>query len=178
MAELTTLARPYAKAVFGFALANQDLEAWSKMLCTLAAVSKEAAVAEVISSPAITSDQLVDTLTTVCGDELNEAAKNFVAVLAENKRLALLAAISDQYEVLKAKQLKMSDVEITSAFEIDSELSDKLAKALTNKLNVTVNIHTQVDETLIGGAVIRAGDLVIDSSVKARLAKLNEAMTS
>ncbi|NRB37326.1 MAG: F0F1 ATP synthase subunit delta [Pseudomonadales bacterium] len=178
MAELTTLARPYAKAVFGFALANQDLEAWSKMLGTLAAVSQDSAVAEVLASPALTSEQLVATLATVCGDELNEAAKNFVVVLADNKRIPLLAAIAQQYEVLKAKQLEMCDVEITSAFEIDSELSDKLAKALTNKLNLKVNIHTQVDETLIGGAVIRAGDLVIDSSVKARLAKLNEAMTS
>ena len=178
MAELTTLARPYAKAVFSFALANQDLEAWSKMLGTLAVVSQETTVAEVLSSPALTSDQLVETIATICGEELSEVGKNFVSVLAENKRLPLLAAIAEQYEVLKAKQLGMSDVEITSAFEIDSELNDKLAKALTNKLNVKVNIHTQVDETLIGGAVIRAGDLVIDSSVRARLAKLNEAMTS
>jgi F-type H+-transporting ATPase subunit delta len=178
MAELTTLARPYAKAVFGFALANQELEAWSKMLGVLAAVSQETAVAEVLSSPALTSDQLVDKVAILCGDELNEAGKNFVTVLADNKRLPLLAAIADQYEVLKAKQLEMSDVEITSAFEIDSDINDKLAQALTNKLNVKVNIHTQVDKTLIGGAVIRAGDLVIDSSVKARLAKLNEAMTS
>ncbi len=178
MAELTTLARPYAKAAFGFALANQDLEAWSKMLSVLAVVSQEAAVAEVLSSPALTSDQQVATLAEVCGEELNEVAKNFVAILSENKRLALLASIAEQYEVLKAKQLEMSEVEITSAFEVDAEVSDKLAKALTNKLNLSVNIQTQVDKTLIGGAVIRAGDLVIDSSVRARLAKLNEAMTS
>ena len=178
MAELTTLARPYSKAVFGYALANQDLEAWSKMLGTLSAVSSEAAVAEYLVSPGLTADQLVETLATICGDELNEAGKSFVAVLAENKRLPLLAAIAEQYEVLKAKQLEMSEVEIISAYELDGETSDKLAKALTNKLNLAVNIHTQVDETLIGGAVIRAGDLVIDSSVRARLAKLNEAMTS
>lgn len=178
MAELTTLARPYAKAVFGFALANQDLEAWSTMLGTLAAVSQDSAVAEVLASPALTSQQLVETLATLCGDDLNEVAKNFISVLADNKRLGLLAAIAEQYEVLKAKQLQMSEVQITSAFDIDSELSDKLEKALTNKLNLSVNIHTSIDKTLIGGAVIRAGDLVIDSSIKARLAKLNEAMTS
>jgi F-type H+-transporting ATPase subunit delta len=105
MAELTTLARPYAKAVFGFALANQELEAWSKILGVLAAVSQETAVAEVLSSPALTSDQLVDKVAILCGDELNEAGKNFVTVLADNKRLPLLAAIADQYEVLKAKQI-------------------------------------------------------------------------
>lgn len=178
MAELTTLARPYAKAAFGFALANQDLDAWSKMLNTLAAVSNEAAVTEVLTSPALTSDQQVASLVTICGEELTEVGKNFISLLAENKRLLLLPAIVEQFEILKAKQQQMSDVEITSAFDIDSDTSDKLAQALTNKLNCSVNVHTTVDKNLIGGAVIRAGDLVIDSSVRARLAKLNEAIAS
>ena len=176
MAELSTLARPYAKAAFGFALANQNLDAWATMLNTLAAIAADDNVAAVVSSPAFTSEQQVTIITTICGDELTEQGKNFVSLLAENKRLSLISTITEQFLALKAQHEKFSNVEVTSAYDVDSEVEENLAKALSNKLNCSVNIQTTVDNDLIGGVVIRAGDLVIDSSVRGRLAKLTEAM--
>lgn len=176
MAELTTLARPYAKAAFGFALANGDLGHWSKMLTTLAQVAQQEKVQAMISSPALTSEQQVATLVGLLGDELDEKAANFISLLSHNKRLLLLPAIAGQFEILRDKHEKLSHVEISSAYEIDQALEDTLAKALEKKLNCNVTIHTSVDKNLIGGAVIRAGDLVIDSSIRGRLAKLTESV--
>lgn len=178
MAELTTLARPYAKAAFGFALANNDLNVWSELLATLSAVTQHEKVKVALSSPALTADEQIALLKALLGDELSEHGSNFVSLLASNKRLALLPIIAEQFQVLKAKQEKLSKVEITSAYEIDTALEDKLAKALSEKLNGSVEINTEVDSNLIGGAVIRAGDLVIDASVSGRLAKLNESLNS
>ncbi|CAA0081551.1 ATP synthase subunit delta [BD1-7 clade bacterium] len=177
MAELSTLARPYAKAAFGFALANQNLDAWAKMLNTLAAIVSNDKVDAILSSPALTSEQQVTAITAICGDELTEECKNFVSLLAENKRLTLLKEVTEQFVSLKAQHEKFCDVEVTSAYDVDSEVEENLAKALSNKLNCSVNIQTTVDKDLIGGVVIRAGDLVIDSSVRGRLAKLTEAMS-
>jgi F-type H+-transporting ATPase subunit delta len=178
MAELTTLARPYAKAAFGYALANNELSNWSAMLITLANVASNDKVKAVLTSPALTSEQQVATVVEIMADELSDKGKNFVALLADNKRILLLPAISEQFEILKAQQEKLSNVTIDTAFAIDSELEANLAKALEKKLNCSVSINTTVDSNLIGGAVIRAGDLVIDSSVRGRLAKLTESVNS
>ena len=178
MAELTTLARPYAKAAFGYALANNDLATWSLMLATLSAVTQNEKVQLVLTSPELTAEQLVSQVAQLCGDELSEQGNNFVALLAHNKRLSLIPMIVEQFEVLKAKQEKLSYVEITSAFDIDNASEEKLAKALSEKLNCSIDINTTVDKTLIGGAVVRAGDLVIDASIRGRLAKLNESISS
>jgi F-type H+-transporting ATPase subunit delta len=178
MAELTTLARPYAKAAFGFALASDTLTNWSSMLATLSAVTQNEKVQAVLTSPELTAEQLVSQVAQLCGDELSQQGHNFVALLAHNKRLPLIPMIAEQFEVLKAKQEKLSHVEITSAYDVDSASEDTLAKALSEKLNCSVDINTTVDTTLIGGAIVRAGDLVIDSSIRGRLAKLNESMSS
>lgn len=176
MAELTTLARPYAKAAFGFALANGNLSDWSKMLTTLAQVAQLEKVKAVFASPALTSEQQVETLVSLLGDELDEKVTNFISLLSHNKRLLLLPAIVEQFEILRDQHEKLSHVEINSAYEIDQALEDNLAKALEKKLNGNVTIRTSVDKNLIGGAVIRAGDLVIDSSIRGRLAKLTESV--
>lgn len=178
MAELTTLARPYAKAVFAEAGEKGALDVWSSDLATLAAYAADAEMAKVLAHPSLTSAQQAKVLTDVCGDKLNEAAKNLVAILAENKRLALLPEIAALYEEMKAQLQNTVDVVVTSAFELSSEQADKLAAALKAKLQCDVRVTSEVDETLIGGAIIRAGDLVIDGSVTGKLSKLAEAMKS
>jgi len=178
MAELTTLARPYAKAAFGFALANNTLAEWSEMLATLSAVTQNAKVKAVLSSPALTAEQVVSKVKSLLEADLTAQGENFVTLLAENNRFALIPVIAEQFEVLKAEQEKLSHVEITSAFELDNASEEKLAKALSEKLNCSVDVNTTVDKNLIGGAVIRAGDLVIDNSVRSRLAKLTESINS
>ncbi|MCT7359159.1 MAG: F0F1 ATP synthase subunit delta [Thalassobium sp.] len=178
MAELTTLARPYAKAVFAEASEKGALDAWSADLALLAACVADADMAKVLVHPSLTAQQQAQALTDVCGDKLNEAAKNLVAVLAENKRLMLVPEIAALYEELKAQLQNTVDVVVTSAFELSNEQADKLAQALKAKLQCDVRLTSEIDETLIGGAIIRAGDLVIDGSVTGKLSKLAEAMKS
>lgn len=178
MAELTTLARPYAKAAFEVALAGDALGNWSKMLTMSAAVSGDEVVSSLLKSPALSSEQVADSFLQVCGDELDAKGKNFIRLLAENKRLVLLPQISQLFEVLKANQEKSVDVEVTAAFEISSEMSSKLTESLKKRLQREINMVTRVDQGLIGGVVIRAGDTVIDSSVRGKLSKLAESMKS
>lgn len=178
MAELTTLARPYAKAVFAEAQEKGALDAWSADLALLAACVADTKLAAVLQHPALTAKQQAQTLIDVCGDKLNEAAKNLVTVLAENKRLMLLAEVSALYEEMKAQLQNTVDVVVTSAFPLSNEQSDKLAQALKARLQCDVRMTSEIDESLIGGAIIRAGDLVIDGSVTGKLSKLAEAMKS
>ncbi|HCS27150.1 MAG TPA: F0F1 ATP synthase subunit delta [Spongiibacteraceae bacterium] len=178
MAELSTLARPYAKAAFEYALAAGDLAGWSDQLATAAAVAQQDVMEKVLASPSMTSSQQAQAFIDVCGDALNDKAQNFIKVLAENKRLALLAEISAIYEAHKAAQEKSVDVELSTAFELDADTQQKLAAALSGKLQREVNVTAVVNKELLGGVLVRAGDLVIDGSVRGRLAKLAEAMNS
>jgi len=178
MADLTTLARPYARAAFEVAMEGDDLENWSNMLSLAASVSSIDSVQVVLGSPTLIAQQLAQTMIDICGEELDKKGQNFLALLAENKRLGLLVEISAIYEIFKANQEKSIDVEITTAFEVSSEASDKLAEALKNRLQREINLESKVDPGLLGGAVIRAGDTVIDSSVRGKLTKLAEAMNS
>jgi len=178
MAELSTLARPYAKAAFNAALDNQQLEPWSTALSTLAAISQQQVVEDLIANPELSANAKADVLKEVAGDALNEGAVNLVDVLAENRRLALISEISEQFETLKAEQEKTSDVLVTSAFSLSDSQQKTLAEKLATKLGCQVNLTVEIDEALLGGVVIKAGDTVIDGSVRGKLAKLADAMNS
>jgi len=178
MAELTTLARPYAKAAFEHAQAHQQLAHWSAMLGLAAAVSLDDTMQRVFKAPRLTSTEKATTFTEVCGDKFDAQARNFIHVVAENDRLALLPDIFAQFELYKAEQEKSIDVDVTSAFALSDEQQDKLAKVLSARLGREVRLHAAQDATLIGGVLIRAGDLVIDGSVRGKLAKLAEALKS
>lgn len=178
MAELITLARPYARAAFEVAMQDNDLQKWSDMLSMTAAVAGQDKVRGVLTNPALSSEQVADSLIDLCGEELNAKGQNFMRLLAENKRLVLLPEISVLFDTLKANQEKSVDVEVTTAFKISSEIADKLAGALKARLQREIKLATSVDQSLIGGAVIRAGDTVIDSSVRGKLSKLAESMNS
>ena len=178
MAELTTLARPYAKAAFEHAQAHQQLANWSAMLGLAAAVSIDDTMQRVLKAPRLTSTEKATAFIEVCGDKFDAQAQNFIHVLAENDRLALLPDIFAQFELYKAEQEKSIDVDVTSAFALSDEQQDKLAKVLSARLSREVRLHAVEDSSLIGGVVIRAGDLVIDGSVRGKLAKLAEALKS
>jgi F-type H+-transporting ATPase subunit delta len=178
MAELSTLARPYAKAAFQAAVDAGNLQAWSTMLSVASNVALQDQVEEVLSNPSLTGAQQAQTFIDVCGDILNESGQNLVNVLAENKRISLLPQIFEEFEHLKAELEKAVDVEIISAFEVTDDTKQKLTQALKVKLDKDVRVTTSVDETLVGGAIIRAGDMVIDGTLKGKLAKLAEAMNS
>ncbi len=178
MAELSTLARPYAKAAFQYALEKGALAQWSGQLATVAAVTAADGMDAVLNNPSLTAGQQAQLVNEVCGDELNGEVKNFVAILADNKRLALLPEISAQFELFKANQEKSVDVEVVSAFDLEEATAMRLAEVLGKKLEREVKVSTSTDQDLLGGVLIRAGDLVIDGSVRGRLNKLAEAMNS
>ena len=178
MSELITLARPYARAAFGIAQSDNGLENWSSMLSLAAAVAGYGGMGSILTNPSISAEQISQSFIDVCGDQLDPKGQNFVQLLAENKRMSLLPEISALFEGLKANFEKSVDVEVTTAFEISEATADQLAKALKNRLQREIKLATSVDRALIGGAIIRAGDTVIDSSVRGKLSKLAESMNS
>ncbi|MWV10847.1 F0F1 ATP synthase subunit delta [Pseudomonas sp. R-28-1W-6] len=178
MAELTTLARPYAKAAFEHAQAHQQLASWSAMLGLAAVVSQDDTLQRVLKAPRLTSTEKATTFNEVCGDKFDAQARNFISIVSEHGRLDLLPEIAALFELYKAEQEKSVDVEVTSAFALSTEQQDKLAKVLSARLSREVRLHATEDSTLIGGVVIRAGDLVIDGSVRGKIAKLAEALKS
>ena len=178
MAELVTVARPYAKAVFQYAIENNQLSDWSEMLGFAAAVAKDPDMVEMLHKPQFTSEQKADLFYSVCSEKLTDAGKNFIYQLAQNKRLIIVPQISELYELLKAEQEKTVDVSVISAFELSEKEETKLSGTLQKRLGREVKISSEVDKTLLGGLLIRAGDLVIDGSVRGKLAKLSEHLKS
>lgn len=178
MAELSTLARPYAKAAFQYAVDGNSLQDWSKMLATAAAVSQQEVVERLLASPTHTATQQADAVADICGDVLNAQGRNFISTLATNRRLPLLAEIADQFETLKAGLEKTLAVDVVAAGEVSEEQQQKLATALKAKLGHEVTLQVETDKSLLGGAIVRAGDTVLDGSVRGRLAKLAEALNS
>tara|TARA_R110000823_G_scaffold305771_1_gene427972 strand:+ start:19055 stop:19591 length:537 start_codon:yes stop_codon:yes gene_type:complete len=178
MAELSTLARPYAKAAFEYARDKSALGEWSQQLATLAAIATDERVAAVLDNPALTDEQQADKLNAVSGDSVSGEVRNFVHILADNKRLALLPEIHRQFELYKANQEKSVDVQVISAYDLSDEMTARLVEVLGRKLEREVKITTSTDQSLLGGVLIRAGDTVIDGSVRGRLSKLAEAMNS
>lgn len=178
MVESSTLARPYARAAFEYASQSNELAAWSTQLATAAAVAQAENMVKVLTSPSLTSAQQAASFIAVCGDELSTKAQNFVKVLAENKRVSLLPHISALFDEFKANREKTVEVDVATAFELDASIQDKLASALSTKLDREVAIKMHVDKNLIGGIVVRAADVVIDGSIRGRLSKLAEAMNS
>ena len=178
MAQLTTLARPYARAAFETAAATNKLKTWSEMLGLLGALVQEDRVASFLLVPAHSAAKQADALIEMCGDALDDSVRNFVRVLATNKRLVLLGEIVKLFEELKADHERIVDVDVISAFSLDEVAQQKLAAALKQRLQRDVKLNTSVDKSLIGGLVVRAGDFVIDGSVRGKLNKLIETMNA
>ena len=178
MAELSTLARPYAKAAFEYAVDKNQLVPWYEQLATVAAVVANESMAGVLNNPSLTAAQQAGKLGDVCGGALTGEMRNFLAILASNKRLALLPEIYAQFAQYKANREKTVDVEVISAFDLADSARDRLAEVLGNKLERQVEVRTSTDSNLLGGVLIRAGDLVIDGSVRGKLDKLAEALNS
>jgi len=176
MAEQATLARPYANAVFELAKANQALDDWSRMLAFLSAAAAEPKVHQLLTSPELSQEVKARRLLDICGEELSDRGRNLVHVLARNKRLDVIEDIREQFEVRKAEAERVLDVEVVTAYELTSDQTEKLKAALQRKFDREVNLTGRVQTDVIGGAVIRAGDTVIDASLRGRLDKMAEAL--
>jgi F-type H+-transporting ATPase subunit delta len=176
MAELRTLGRPYARAVFQVANDSDSVSDWHQKLETLALASKDEKAALIINSVSAPASDQVNFLVGLVDEQYNSAIGKFLRVLADNKRLVLLPSIAEIFSELKAEKEKSVDVTINTAFELNVTQKEKLVLSLQNKLQRDVKVTTIIDKSLIGGVVIRAGDIVIDGSIKGRLAKLSEVV--
>jgi F-type H+-transporting ATPase subunit delta len=172
MAEAATIARPYAKAAFMSARDAHALPDWSKALQTSAAVAADPRIADLFTSPKLSSDQIVSMFAGLGGSGIDAHWQNFVRLLSQNKRLEVLPEVAAQFELLRSRYENELDVEVTSAVAMNEEQQSKLIDSLKARFKHDVRMHLSVDATLLGGAVIRAGDLVIDGSIKGRLQRL------
>jgi F-type H+-transporting ATPase subunit delta len=172
MTERITLARPYAEAVFRLAREHKTLKAWSEMLQLAAAVAVDPQVATLTENPRVPRERFVAFFLDVCGKKLDKDAANFIRLLSENHRLMLLPEIATLYETLRAQTEGRVEAEVVSASEVSAAQLKDIAAALKKRLGRDIDLSTRIDPELIGGIVIRAGDLVIDGSVQGKLRAL------
>jgi F-type H+-transporting ATPase subunit delta len=178
VAERATIARPYAKAAFQYARDANAFAEWSRGLEAAAEIVADPRVAPLGKSPAWSAADLAGLIIDVAGLKLDAGMQNFVRVLAENHRLLLLPEIAAHYEALRSAVENTIDVDVICAVPLDAAQSEKLERALGKRLKRQVRMRTSVDSALLGGAVVRAGDLVIDGSLKGRLERLATELTS
>jgi F-type H+-transporting ATPase subunit delta len=172
MADRITIARPYARAAFEEARAHQGLGPWSDALKIAAEVVRDPRVQSLLGNPHVTPEELAQLVTSIAGSKLGDHGANFVSTLAANRRLAFLPQIAARFEELKDSAEGVADVTVTSAAALNDAQRGKLAAALEKRIKRKVRLHCDIDPNLIGGAVVRAGDLVIDGSVSARLNRI------
>lgn len=172
MAEKVTIARPYAQAIFELARETGELVQWSDMLALAAAVASNEDMAAAIDHPELTREQVTDLFIGVCGEGLNEAGRNMIRVLAENDRIAFLPEVAKLFEEARAEAEGNIQAEVVSATALSDAQQAAIAQALKTRLGREVTLNCSIDASLVGGAVIRAGDVVIDGSVTGKLEKL------
>jgi F-type H+-transporting ATPase subunit delta len=187
MADKNTLARPYAQAVFELASELNALEELSQALNVARDLLSDGQVSRFLGNPTLTDDQslsfLMNLFASVAGESSvfaggSEHGTNFLKLLLEYGRVPVLPEIADHFDALKAKVENTVDVTVTSAAPLSEAQQLAVAEALTERLGREVNLETEIDENLIGGAVIRAGDVVIDGSLRSRLEGLSNALIS
>jgi len=172
MSDFTTAARPYAKAVYDIADENKTLDSWGDALANLANVISDSQMSELLDNPELGNIQKGELLIQVLGDNLTEQQQNLVKLMAENGRLKLMPDVLEQFEVARAKAENKIEAEVISAFELSAEQSSELVNTLKNKLGCDITLTVTIDKSLIGGVIIKAGDTIIDASMKSQLDSL------
>ena len=183
MADNNTVARPYAQALFELAHENGQLGEWSDSLNTAGDLLASGQVAEYLSNPDLSNARRLEFLTGLFADARAEVLAggdrrglNFLKLLIDNGRIAVLPEIAEHFDALKARIENTVDVTVTAASPLSAEQQHQISTALKARLGREINLETELDDTLIGGAVIRAGDVVIDGSLRARLDGLANAL--
>ncbi len=176
MAELATIARPYANAVFALAKQDGTLEQWSRMLQVLEGAMQHENTQVLLVSPDMPASAKAFRLADICGSELDDRGKTFLQALADHDRLTLVPDIRVLFEELRADEERSLEVEVVSAFELSDSQADALKQALYSRFEKEISIEARVDKSLIGGAIVRAGDMVIDGSIRGKLNKLAETL--
>lgn len=174
MANLYSIARPYAYAAFEAAHDANELSQWKAFLETAALIAKDKVLARILHNPEITTQKLYDLFADIMPSLLDEKRRNFLLLIAQNRRFSALPEIASLYKNYVAELEKMSNVRVITAVAIDDAYKKKLANALTKRIKRDVTLHCEIDPKIIGGAIIHIGDSVIDGSIRGKLTRLLE----
>lgn len=178
MAELITIARPYAEAVFGVAHEDASYEAWSEVLAMLAHIAKDQTVADIVTHPKIDAVEIMQFLREMLDSRMTDKVQNLIATVLENRRFAIFPHLFDQYEMMRAEHENVAKVTIETAFAMDdkevAELKTQLEKHFKRKIEAKVTVHSE----LIGGIRVTVGDQVMDASVRGKLSSLAASLKS
>lgn len=177
MAELTTIARPYAKAAFDVAVEHNAVDTWAEML-TFAALVSENETMQPLLTGSLASTKLAALFISVCGEQINEQGQNLIKVMAENGRLKVLPAVSELFAQYRNEWAKEVEADVVSAAGLSSEQQQQISISLGKRLARKVKLNCSTDAALIAGVIIKAGDLVIDGSVRGKLSRLSEKLQS
>lgn len=177
MSELTTVARPYAKAAFDFAVEAKAMDSWLSQLAFAAEVAQDKTIIGYLSGGA-SVEQAQAIFLNVCGEQVDSEGQNFLKVMAQNERLLVLPQVLEQFIALKAEFDQEVSVDVTSAVEVTAEQKTTLSAALEKRLARKVKLNCLVDASIVSGLIIKAGDMVIDGSVKGKLNRLATTLQS
>ena len=182
MADFSTVARPYARAVFELAQDSGDLDGWSEALAAAAAITGDRVARDYLRRPGLGVGQRIDFVGSLAGSLpggqvlASPAGRNLLALLAENDRLDSLGEISKQFDARKAEREHKVKVRLVAAANVDTATANRIAGALGKKLGRTVELELEIDSSLVGGAIVRAEDMVIDDSIRTRLTRLTSSL--
>lgn len=174
MQEKITIARPYAQAAFVQASEESNLQQWSELLQLLGRLVSDPTMIKLIKNPELEREKLTDIIFDICTDHLSDTRRNFITLLAESGRLLVAPEIHTLFEKLHDEAEGIVDVKVVSAYQLKDEQQSKIKQMMSRRLGKDVNVSSETDETLIGGVVIRAGDSVIDASIRGRLKQLSQ----
>ncbi len=172
MSEISTIARPYAKALFDLASEGQGFDRWSDTLALLSNIIADETMQSLVEDPFADKSKLSELIKSVCADKIDEQGSNLIDTLIENGRLNTIGAIASRYEELRAEAESMVEADVESALPLDEAQLEKLSTSLEKHFGKKVKLNPSVNEDLMGGILIRAGDTVIDGSVRTKLEKL------
>ena len=176
MLEKTTIARPYAEAAFEQAQEENALKAWSEMLAVLAAVVSDDQMESLIENPHITDEQLMQIITSVTGDSLGKTQSNFIRILIEAERLLFTPQMAELFEMRRLDAEGLANVEVVSAYPLDDTQRNRISEIMAKRLNRKIELEESTNKDLIGGAIIRNGDSVIDASLRGQLEELRNEL--
>lgn len=177
MSEYITVARPYAKAAFDFAVEQQNIDGWQQMLTFAAEVSRNQDVRNLLTSSSA-AETLAEMFIAICSNQLDQYGQNFIKAMADNKRLITLPDVLAQFILYRAERESTIDVDVISAHELDQEQLAKITTAMEKRLSRKVMLNCKIDKSVMAGVIIRAGDMVIDGSVRGRLRRLADTLQS
>ncbi len=177
MAELVTVARPYAEAVFALAKERDELSKWSDMLSLLVTVYYDPQLQAAIASPTVTLAEIERLILAVCGEQIDANTRNFIQLLVQNRRLPALAEIRRLFDLLKSEDEGVVEAQISSAFPLEGQQLEKIVSLLSKRYQKNISPSVGVDSDLIGGIMVQVGDKVWDASVRGRLQEMATALT-